>query len=145
MPQPELTDMPIKPGIFVGGDFHPGRARLRGTRCMRCAETFFPPRSICPRCRGEDLKEVTLQPWGKVNSVTAVMRPPKHYQHPYWLGEVDLPDGVRLIAQLVGDMEVPIRVGETVMLTTLPLFSLPNGKRIWGYAFKPENSEGSAS
>lgn len=131
------ADIAIKPGIFVGEDFRPGHARLRASRCLRCAETFFPARMGCPRCQASDMKDVVLGPTGRVNSATAVMRQPNHYAAPYWLAEVDVPEGVRLITQIESAVDRDIRIGEIVTLTTQPVLTLPDGRRLWSYIFEP--------
>jgi uncharacterized protein len=133
----EVTDLPIKRGVFVGDDFRPDHAQLRGVRCAHCDETFFPARTVCPRCQSDAITEVALARTGRVNSITAVMRPPNHYAKPYWLAEVDLPEGVRLLAQIDCPLQQQIQVGESVTLVTRPLLSLPDGKRVWGYLFAP--------
>lgn len=139
MRQPiDRGDIAIKPGVFVGDDFSPDIARLRGTRCTRCAETFFPPRGACPRCHTRaTLVEVALGRTGKISSITMVARPPHHLAQPYWLAEIDLADGIRLLAQVDADHGKNIPVGTDVAMTTRPLLSLPNGQRLWGYVFAP--------
>lgn len=129
-------DIPIKPGVFVGDDCKPDRARLRGTQCRRCIETFFPARAICPRCRSDAMVDVTLGRTGRIAAITHVVRPPRHYAAPYRLAKVDLTEGVRIVAQ-VDDGDRGIRVGEAVSMTTRPLLSLPDGRRVWGYVFVP--------
>lgn len=133
----EPTDIPIKRGVFICDDFNPVSARLRGSRCKQCDETFFPPRESCPRCQEGGMEDVPLARTGKVASITAVGRPPNHYAEPYWLAEVDLPEGVRLIAQIDCPLNREVRVGETVQFTTRPLLSFADGKRVWGYVFTP--------
>jgi uncharacterized protein len=137
-PMPEPIDIPIKPGVFVDDDFAPERARLRGTRCGRCGETFFPPRQVCPRCHvAGTMEDVTCGRVGRINSITRVVRTPHHYTQAYWLAEVDLAEGVRLLAQVDAPLERPLPIGATVELTTRPILLLPDGKRVWGYVFTP--------
>ncbi len=137
----EPADIAIKPGVFVDEDFRPGHARLRASRCARCSETFFPARMGCPRCQTSEMKDVVLGTTGHINSVTAVMRQPNHYSAPYWLAEVDVPEGVRLIAQIDSAVDRDVCVGEVVTLTTRPLLTLPDGRRLWSYIFERASVE----
>lgn len=135
-PAPKSIDIPVKAGVFVGENFTPGRARLRATRCGRCGETFFPARRICPRCQvAGTMQDVACGLAGKIHSITQVARPPKHYAQPYWLAEVDLFDGVRLLAQVDAPPDRRPPTGATVELTTRPLLTLADGRRVWGYVF----------
>lgn len=142
-PKVEVADEAIKPGVFVADDISPDTARLRGTRCARCAEIFFPAREACPRCHvREGMEEVALTRTGKIGAITAVARPPQHYAAPYWLAEIELPEGVRLLAQVDASLDQPIPVGTAVELTTRPLLPRPNGQWLWGYVFAPIEEPG---
>jgi uncharacterized OB-fold protein len=142
-PKVDVADEAIKPGVFVADDFSPDTARLRGTRCGRCAEVFFPARESCPRChvRGE-MQEVALARTGKIGAITAVARPPQHYAAPYWLAEIELPEGVRLLAQGDASLDQLIPVGALVELTARPLLPRPHGQWLWGYVFAPIEGPG---
>ncbi|HWB47388.1 MAG TPA: OB-fold domain-containing protein [Hyphomicrobiaceae bacterium] len=137
-PKVEVADEAIKPGVFVADDFSPETARLRGARCPRCQEVFFPARQACPRCHTrDDMQEVALARTGRIGAITAVVRPPQHYPAPYWLAEVELPEGVRVVAQVEAAIDQPVPVGAAVELTTRPLLARPNGQWLWGYVFAP--------
>ena len=44
---------------------HHGAVKLFGTRCTQCDHRFFPEKSVCPTCGGEDsLERVELAPKG---------------------------------------------------------------------------------
>lgn len=141
--KPDLIDVPIKPGLFVDEQFDPGQARLRATRCRHCREVFFPPRSVCPRCQQQTMDELALGRVGKINAITAVTRPPRHYAAPFLLAEVDLSDGVRLLAHVDADRG-ELAVGASVTMTTRGLF-ISHGKRYWGYVFCPDRQPGGVS
>jgi len=40
--------------------------RFMTTRCPACANTFFPPRTVCPECLGDELEWVELPGTGTV-------------------------------------------------------------------------------
>lgn len=132
------TDVPIRAGLFSRGDLRDPAIALRGTRCEACAETFFPPRAVCPRCRSAaGVGTVALSRTGTVYSFTRVVRTPAHLKDPYVLALVDLPEGVRLMAQVATPMGEDVRVGTPVRLAVGPLFDLPDGRHVWGYWFEP--------
>lgn len=138
MQAPEPIDIPVKAGIFVQDDFDPERARLHATRCARCGETFFPARRVCPRCHtAQAMEDVALGRIGRIHAVSLVAHPPHHYARAYWLAEIDLPEGVRLVAQLEASPEHPPAVGKAVSMTTRPILMLPDSRRLWAYVFAP--------
>ncbi len=135
MSEGAVVDVPVRKGIFTGGDFRTAAVGLRATRCGRCAECFFPPRRACPRChRAEAMSEVALGRRGRIHALTRVARPAAMYPDPYTLALVDLPEGVRLLAQVKGPAEA-LRLGADVELVVEPLFQTPDGRRVWGYRF----------
>jgi uncharacterized OB-fold protein len=132
------ADVPIRAGLFIDDDFRPETARLKGSRCATCQQSFFPRREVCPRCRtASTLQEISLSRRGWVSAITAVARPPAHYASPYLLAEVDLPEGVRIVTQIDAPVEKPVQVGAEVSLITRPLLTTPEGARAWGYLFAP--------
>ncbi len=132
-----LLDVPIRAGVFVGEDFRAPAAALRGTRCARCAETFFPARRVCARCHAADrIEETALGRRGRVFALTHVVRPAGHYAAPYVLALVDLPEGVRVLSQIAAAPDT-VAIGDEVTLVVEPLFDTPEGQRVWGYRFAP--------
>ncbi len=129
-----MNTVPLRPGLFiVDGD---GARALKGTRCAHCGRTYFPPRRVCPRCRrGDALADVALGRIGVVHAATHVVRHPAHFACGYVLAEVDLPEGVRLRAQLGGDDAAHLRPGDRVELAIEPLFMTAEGQAVLGYRF----------
>ena len=137
----ELVDVPVKPDVFWQNDFRRPDARLAGARCTRCAEGFFPPRRVCPRCH--DAASIVAGPLatrGRVFALTHVTRPADPYTAPYLLALVDLDDGVRVLTQLAAAADT-VRLGDEVTLVVEPLFEL-EGQRVWGYRFAPQPATG---
>ncbi len=131
------VSMIVKPGVLTHKDFKDRRAALRGSRCGQCAETFFPYRGVCPRCKTADtMTEVALSRVGTVRSCTRVVRTPPHYCKSYWLGKIDLPEGVRLLSQIAARPANDVHTGMQVELVIGPMFKAPDGSDIWGYQFQ---------
>jgi len=92
-------DLAPGPAWRVDADGEPG---LAGSRCERCGALGYPARAACHRCAGTVLAPAALSPAGRLYSWSTVhvsaSRPV-----PYTLGYVDLPEGVRVLAQVAGD------------------------------------------
>jgi uncharacterized OB-fold protein len=89
------------------------RYRLVGTECRTCGTAFFPPRDLCPDCRRDgDIVGKEFSGEGEVVSATVVHDAITDYdsETPYTLAVVELEEGTRIIAQVVGEAEV----GDTV-------------------------------
>lgn len=81
----------------------PQRYRFEAGRCRNCGFVAFPPRVICPQCRGRDFETVVLPERGKLVSYTVIRVPPQPFadQAPYAVGIVELENGARVTAQVV--------------------------------------------
>jgi len=91
---------------------------LSTTRCRRDAELHWPPRTMCPRCRSEDLEWVDLPERGHVYAFSAVLAgAPLGMEQdvPFAVGLVDL-DGVslRIFGRIEGRPWTELRIGQPV-------------------------------
>jgi uncharacterized OB-fold protein len=130
---------PAVEGWFTTGE----QPALLGSRCTRCATTYFPPTSgFCrnPVCPGEEFERVELSRRGRVWSYTdAQYQPPPPYvprtdpYEPFALAAVELPEGLVVLGQLAEGYGVAdVRVGSEVELVVEPLYSDDTGERtIW--------------
>lgn len=95
--------------------------KLMASRCPECSEVHLPPRAICPRCHSAQLEWVELAGQGQLAAFTVVYVGPTlmnnagySRENPYVSGIVELPEGVKISAQILGvDGKQPetIRVG----------------------------------
>ncbi len=87
---------------------YPQRYRLEAARCDDCGKVLYPPRVICPECRGRSFTTVVLPRTGKVVTGTVVRVPPAGFaeQSPLPIALVELSNGVRLMVQ-IGDLADP--------------------------------------
>jgi uncharacterized OB-fold protein len=96
----------------------PQRFRLEAGKCQKCGQVQFPPRRVCPKCKGTSFETVHLSDEGKVVTFTVVRVASDKFskQTPFAVGIVELNDGVRVTAQLA-DVEVDkVEIGEKVKL-----------------------------
>lgn len=91
--------------------------RLLFQKCKSCGAVQFPPRHHCATCWEADLDWVESTGKGKVESFTIVRRAPLpafRDKVPYVVGAVLVEEGPRMIATIVGDGALDVRVGDDV-------------------------------
>ena len=95
--------------------------KLMGCRCSRCDSVFLPPKPICTNCFSPDMAWEKMPDVGKLAAFTCItIGPPAMRKegfgrkNPYCVGVVELAEGLRIDARIVGvDTQKPeeIRVG----------------------------------
>src|SRR5215472_2697723 len=102
MPGP--ARVPYEEGYFTVPVTKDEPPRLIGSRCRACGEQFYPRRETCAKCLAEDLEEVKLGPRGKLYTHTFLFAPGfgQSTGRGYAAGQIDLPEGPRVQAVLVG-------------------------------------------
>ncbi len=97
---------------------YPQRYRLEAAKCS-CGKVLYPPRVVCPSCKGDTFETIVLPRKGKVVTYTVVRVPPAGFteQTPLPIALVELMDGVRVMVQ-VGDLADPgeLEIGMPVRL-----------------------------
>jgi uncharacterized OB-fold protein len=89
---------------------------LVGVRCSACQHPMPTPRPACAACGGL-VAEARFGPGGRVYSSTVVRIAVGDRIPPYALAYVDLDDGPRVLAHVVGDDPTAPAVGSRVRLT----------------------------
>jgi uncharacterized OB-fold protein len=129
---------PFRKGLFTFPIPVGAAACLLGSRCRECGTSFFPPRQICPRCMKEGILEtVPLSPRGTLYTYTVIRQAPPRYPVPYAVGYVDLPEGVRVFAQLDGWDKRELRLGEAMEVFFTALRKNDREGEMIGYRFRP--------
>lgn len=127
--------VPLQPGIFEADAR--GAPQLVGTRCRRCGAHFFPRRTVCARCLSQDTEVVALSAVGTLYTYTVVHQSTPEFPTPYILVYVDLPEGVRLLAPLVGVEMDQVRTGLPLRLRVEPVRTDLEGRTVIGYRLYP--------
>lgn len=95
----------------------PDRYNLIGTKCKNCDLLFFPPRSICPKCRriGE-MENFQFSGKGKIVTYTKIREPLEGFedQSPYVVAIVELEEGPRISGQITDANFEDIEIGKKV-------------------------------
>jgi len=87
----------IEHPIFA--DVGDGVLALVASRCPQCGDTRLPARTLCPN----DLSEcdvVHLSGDGVIYEAVRISLAPRGFDSPFWVGYVDLDEGVRMFAQI---------------------------------------------
>ncbi len=110
-PWPDADSAPFWDGCAEG--------RLMVPRCVEAHHPRWPPGPMCPVCQSQNTEWVRAGGEGSVYSWTVVTDPVDAAlvnQVPYIVALIDLPEGVRIIANLVGCepdavvAEMPVRL-----------------------------------
>jgi uncharacterized OB-fold protein len=82
------------------------------------------------------MEEVLLSRRGKLYSYTIGRLPASHFQPPYAVGLIDMPEGVRIFAPLKEVEDKPFRIGMEMEVVIEELWQ-EDDTQIVGYKFKP--------
>lgn len=130
----------IEAGYFTVPDDPAEPPRLLGSRCPACGEHFYPRRQVCARCLHEGTDEVLLGPRGRLWTWTYVHVPLFAKKDgsvgAYGVGQVDLPEGPRVQAILVGGPD-DFAIGMELELDLETLSTDKDGDDVVIYRFKP--------
>ena len=138
----EKKQIPIGEGLFV---WPSDEARLIATHCKSCGDTFFPKIFTCrnPGCKEKAVEEVALSRRGKLLSYTILHYPPpppfivSGTYEPRAVAEVDMPEGLRLVAPMTRCDLKDIKIGMTMEIVLDRLYEDKEGKEIIGWKFRP--------
>lgn len=90
---------------------------LRYQACRGCGRAQFYPRALCAGCGGTDLEWRRSAGQGAVHAVTVVYRAPSEpfrADVPYAVALVDLDEGFRMMANVVGGDPERVAIGDRV-------------------------------
>ena len=90
-----------------------------GFRCNDCGTTVFGPAVFCQSCTSRELEAVELGTKGILFSYTIVRIPPAGWPGdiPYVLGQVELPQGPQVLAEVIDCEHDDLRIGMDVEMT----------------------------
>ena len=116
------------------------RGVLLGMRCQRCGVCVFGPATFCQSCTSPDLEAIELASEGTLYSYAIVRVPPPGWPGPvpYVLGEVELPEGPHVLAEVVDCAHDDLKVGMPVALAlrTVAMDGVADSERVV-YKWRP--------
>lgn len=99
------------PRPFTAASFNQflNEKKLMASRCVQCGALALPPRAICAACHGNQLEWVEMTGKGKLAAFTSIYVGPTFMNaegfdrnNPYCTGVVELDEGVKISARLLG-------------------------------------------
>ncbi len=86
-------------------------------RCTACATLRHPPGPVCPSCHSFDWDTLQASGRGTVHSFVVMHYPEvPPFDHPNPIGLIELEEGTRLVAQLVGVAPGDVAIGQPVQV-----------------------------
>ena len=112
---------------------------LIGSRCRQCGRYFFPQRIRCGACTEPITELVELSKQGTLISYTLVTSRPRFalVQPPYILGEVLMPEGLRIYSLIDAKDVNELKMGQKAQLGTLEIKKDEGGNTVVAYCFVP--------
>ena len=95
-----------------------GRLVIR--KCNACGELHFMPRHLCPVCWSDQLEWIEASGGGSVHSFSIVRRasaPAFTSRVPYVIALIDLDEGPRMMANILGEDALTVAIGDRVKLS----------------------------
>ena len=112
---------------------------LVGFRCRECGVSVFGPATFCQACTSFDVELVDLGRHGVLYSYTIVRIPPAGWPGPvpYVLGQVELPSGPQVLAELIECEHSEISIGMAVELAVQAVPAQEGGQDKLVYKWRP--------
>ena len=128
--------------LRLTGDRRPGGVLL-GVRCLDCRATVFGPCAFCQSCTSDRLEPVELEGTGVLYSYTVVRVPPAGWPGPvpYVLGQVELPEGPQVLAEVIDCEHDQLKIGMLVELALQAVASEGGTEEKLVYKWRPAPSD----
>jgi len=119
--------------------------KIMGSRCVQCGALALPPRPICISCFGREMEWVQFTGTGKLAGFTSITVAPPALaregfgrKNPYMVGVVELDEGVKAVARIVGvDANKPEQIKVGMQLKAEFLLEGEGANKQVILAFKP--------
>ncbi len=111
--------LPVPPADADGAPYWQGArdGKLLLQRCVGCGTVRFYPRHLCPACWSPDHAWIEAAGQGRVHSFTIIHRPPSPEfadRVPYVVALVDLEEGPRMMANVIGADALGVAIDDPV-------------------------------
>ncbi|GAA3678377.1 OB-fold domain-containing protein [Nonomuraea antimicrobica] len=116
-----LPPYPLRPAVnqdtaFFWDGVKQGELRIQA--CADCGELRHPPGPLCPRCRSADRGHTVASGLGTLFSYVVHHHPPVPGREvPFVVGVVELPEGVRMVGNVVGCPVGEVEIGMRLRVT----------------------------
>ena len=115
------------------------KGTLVGFRCRDCGVAVFGPATFCQSCTSFEVEQVDLGSRGILYSYTIVRIPPAGWPGPvpYVLGQVELPDGPQVLAEVIDCEHSDLAIGMSVELAVRTVPAQEGGEDKLVYKWRP--------
>ena len=112
---------------------------LIGFRCRECGVSVFGPATFCQACTSFEVEPVDLGRQGTLYSYTIVRIPPAGWPGPvpYILGQVELPSGPQVLAEVIDCEQSDLIIGMPVELAIQAIPAQEGGADKLVYKWRP--------
>ncbi|MDJ0850714.1 MAG: OB-fold domain-containing protein [Myxococcota bacterium] len=115
----------LRPAVTRDGEFHwkgLAEGKLLVQRCSGCGRLRHPPEPACRACRSLEWEPAEMSGRGSVYSFVVMHHPPvPPFDYPNPIGLVELEEGPRLVARLVGVEPDAVKIGMPVVCEIVEL------------------------
>ncbi|NUR92539.1 MAG: DNA-binding protein [Nonomuraea sp.] len=124
-PAEKREPYPLRPAVnrdtaFFWEGVRSGELRVQS--CADCGELRHPPGPLCPNCRSANRSHVVASGLGTLYSYVVHHHPPVPGRAvPFVVGVVELPEGVRIVGNVVDCPIEEVRVGMPLRVTYRPM------------------------
>ncbi len=120
---------------------------LLGSSCRQCGVCVFGSAAFCQSCTAGDMTPVELSRQGVLYSYTIVRVPPAGWpgQVPYVLGQVEMPEGPHVLAEIIDCPEDSLQIGMVVVLALASVKAEGSEAVKVVYKFRPQGQVHGAS
>ena len=141
MAAPERLTLSSQP--YLDDSTGDGGPRLLAGECEDCHQRVFPPPAVCPFCMGETIRAVPISRRGTLYSYSYLPQGAPEFESPYFIAYVDMPEGVRVFAQLADVDPKTLACGMAVELKPATPKTDRYGRAVGLFAFVPVAQGGS--
>ena len=112
---------------------------LIGIRCRDCGVSVFGPATFCQSCTSFEVEQADLGTAGILYSYTIVRIPPAGWPGdvPYILGQVELPSGPQVLAEVIDCQLSDLSIGMPVQLAIRSVAAEEGGPEKLVYKWRP--------
>ncbi len=104
-----MSEQPARPFTAASFNRYLAEHKLMASRCPICDALYLPPRATCPQCQGDALAWTEMSGRGRLAAFTSIYVAPSVMvaagytrENPYVSGVVELAEGVKISARIVG-------------------------------------------
>ena len=137
--KPSETPVSIDPQRLQLTSDDSSTGTLIGFKCNECEASVFGPAIFCQKCTSTNLVAVDLGDKGVLFSFTIVRIPPAGWPGgiPYVLGQVELPSGPQVLAEVIDCEHDDLKIGMAVEMVLKAVPSENGGPDKAVYKWRP--------